>query len=295
MPLDADVIGMDPVRLPQDGRVTIFRQGGYVVFGHTGTIGPATFANGQVLDCGRTRLARATMLGADGVAINTGWSADLDAGTVTITDVTGWAQPARLKHRIEEMKYLSDVQINGALAFTTPLTREFPAGSVVSSALIAGDQRARVSLLFCQASWVSNGWLDTLNGPASTAKYDDRAKPLLVTNRGAETERWLILINGNGTTYNVIGEHVGQIVTNWPLGQDCSPINPASGTPYWTLYAAGMGQGWAVGNLIRFNTVGTRFPFWALLTVQPGPETVIDDAFGLLGRGGVDRPATTTP
>ena len=119
-----------------------------------------------------------------------------------------------------------------------------PAGSVVSSALIAGDQRARVSVLFCQASWVSNAWLDTLNGPASTAKYDDRAKPLLVTNRGAETERWLILINGNGTTYNVIGEHVGQIVTNWPLGQDCSPINPASGTPYWTLYAAGMGQGW---------------------------------------------------
>lgn len=126
-------------------------------------------------------------------------------------------------------------------------------------------------MLFCQASWVSNAWLDTLNGPASTAKYDDRAKPLLVTNRGAETERWLVLINGNGTTYNVIGEHVGQIVTNWPLGQDCSPINPASGTPYWTLYAAGMGQGWAAGNLIRFNTVGTRFPFWALLTVQPGP------------------------
>ena len=295
LPLDADVIGMDPVRLPQDGRVTIFRQGGYVVFGHTGTIGPATFANGQVLDCGRTRLARATMLGADGVAIHTGWSADLDAGTITIQDVTGWAQPARLKHRIEEMKYLSDVQINGALAFTTPLTREFPAGSVVSSALIAGDQRARVSVLFCQASWVSNAWLDTLNGPASTAKYDDRAKPLLVTNRGAETERWLVLINGNGTTYNVIGEHVGQIVTNWPLGQDCSPINPASGTPYWTLYAAGMGQGWAAGNVIRFNTVGTRFPFWTLLTVQPGPETVIDDAFGLLGRGGVDRPATTTP
>ena len=295
LPLDADVIGMDPVRLPQDGRVTIFRQGGYVVFGHTGTIGPATFTNGQVLDCGRTRLARATMLGADGVAIHTGWSADLDAGTITIQDVTGWAQPARLKHRIEEMKYLSDVQINGALAFTTPLTREFPAGSVVSSALIAGDQRARVSVLFCQASWVSNAWLDTLNGPASTAKYDDRAKPLLVTNRGAETERWLVLINGNGTTYNVIGEHVGQIVTNWPLGQDCSPISPASGTPYWTLYAAGMGQGWAAGNLIRFNTVGTRFPFWALLTVQPGPETVIDDAFGLLGRGGVDRPAITTP
>lgn len=295
LPLDADVIGMDPVRLPQDGRVSIFRQGGYVVFGHTASIGPATLANGQVINCARTRLARVALFGADGVAIDSGYSADLDAGRITVNDTSAWAQPVTVKHRIEEMKYLSDVQINGALAFTTPLTREFPPGSIVSSALIAGDQRARVSLLFCQSNWLGNTWQDSLNGSASTAKYDDRARPIVVTNRGAETERWIIVINGNGSSYNVIGEHVGQIVSNWPLAQDCAPVNPAAGgAPYWTLRAAGWGQGWVPGNVVRFNTVGTRFPFWTLLTVQPGPETVIDDAFGLLGRGGVDRPAGST-
>ncbi|MFT4243563.1 MAG: hypothetical protein QM569_14920 [Acidovorax sp.] len=59
VPLSADVIGVDPVRLPSDGRVLVLRAGMFGVVGHTGTIGPATLSAGQTIDCGRVRLSRA--------------------------------------------------------------------------------------------------------------------------------------------------------------------------------------------------------------------------------------------
>ncbi|MFP3367610.1 hypothetical protein R0J93_28665, partial [Pseudoalteromonas sp. SIMBA_148] len=36
LPLEAELIGIDPVRLPSDGRVPIYRAGGVVVVHHTG-------------------------------------------------------------------------------------------------------------------------------------------------------------------------------------------------------------------------------------------------------------------
>ncbi|WP_410925238.1 hypothetical protein, partial [Pseudomonas aeruginosa] len=46
LPLDAALLGIDPVRLPSDGRVPIFRPGGFAVVGHTGRI-TASVSNGQ--------------------------------------------------------------------------------------------------------------------------------------------------------------------------------------------------------------------------------------------------------
>jgi hypothetical protein len=71
---------------------------------------------------------------------------------------------------------------------------------------------------------------------------------------------------------------------------DCAPLNPATGSPYFTLPALGWGNGWAAGNVLRFNTIGAQFPVWIVRTVQQGPETVTDDAFTLLIRGDVDTP-----
>lgn len=48
--------------------------------------------------------------------INTGYSADLEAGTVTFDLVSGYVQPVVVEHRIEDMVQVSDVQINGDLA-----------------------------------------------------------------------------------------------------------------------------------------------------------------------------------
>lgn len=283
LPLDADLLGIDPVRLPSDGRVPIFRPGGFAVVGHTGEI-TATVSNGQTINCARVRLSRVRVLGADGAVINTGYMTDLEAGTVTFNDVTGYSQPVTIQHRIEDMGVVRQVDINGEISLTRPLTHEYPLGSYISSALIAGDLFARTSLVFDLASW--NGVFSDTPGTAATATFNQAQFPITVTNRGAITERWAVQFT-NTTSFNVIGENVGVIATG-NTSTDCAPINPATGAPYFTIPAAGWGSGWATGNVLRFNTVGAMFPVWLVRTVQQGPETVLDDNFTVLIRGDVN-------
>lgn len=288
LPLDPDIIGVNPVRLPSDGRVPIIRKGGYAVVGHKGIVGPVTVTAGQVLNCGRTRLARARILGSDGAAIATGYTADLDAGLVTINDPTGWAQPIKLEHKIEDMALVRDAQISGQITFTRPLTHDFPIGSYVSSALMAGTLQARVSVLFDQASFTTP-WSDVVSGAEATATFNAIDHPISVTNGGAVTERWAIRFT-NTNAFDVIGEHLG-VIASGNTSTDCAPINTASGTglPYFVLPAAGWGGGWSVGNVLRFNTVGAEIPVWVIRTVQQGPATADADKFTLLPRGDINK------
>jgi len=294
LPLDAALLGIDPVRLPSDGRVPIFRPGGFAVVGHTGRI-TASVSNGQTIDCGRVRLSRVRVVGHDGVLIHSGYTTDLEAGTVSFTDVSGYSQPVTIEHRVEDMAVVRDVQINGEISFTRPLTHAYPlaspgdpaSGSFVSSALVAGDLFARVSLVFDQATW-NGSWSDELVGSAATATFNHTQYPITVTNRGALTERWVVRMT-NSTSFEVIGENVGVIATG-NTSTDCAPINPATGVPYFRLPALGWGNGWATGNVLRFNTIGAQFPVWVVRTVQQGPESVPDDHFTLLIRGDVDTP-----
>lgn len=286
LPLDAALLGIDPVRLPSDGRVPIFRPGGFAVVGHTGEI-TATVSNGQTINCGRVRLSRVRVIGNDGVVINTGYTANLEAGTVTFTDVSGYSQPVTVQHRIEDMGVVREASINGEITFTRPLTHNYPSGSFVSSALIAGDLFARVPLIFDQQTW--NGtWTDTVQGTPATATFNNTTYPITVTNRGAITERWIVRFTGT-TSFEVIGENVGVIAVG-NTSTNCAPLNPNTNVPYFTIPALGWGSGWATGNVVRFNTIGAMFPVWVVRTVQQGPETVPDDSFTILIRGDVDTP-----
>lgn len=286
LPLDADILGLDPVRLPQDGRVPIFRSGEFAVVGHTASL-TATVSNAQTIDCARVRLSRVRVIGADGLVINSGYTTDLEAGTVTFTNVAGYSQPVTIEHRIEDMAMVREVQITGQLTFTRPLTHAYPLGSYVSSALVAGDRFARTSVVFDQATW--NGtWSDSAVGSPATASFNAVANPIVVTNRGALTERWAVQFT-NSTSFNVIGENVG-VIASGNTSADCAPLNPNTGAPYFSIPALGWGLGWSTGNLLRFNTIGAEFPVWVVRTVQQGPETVPDDSFTILIRGDVDTP-----
>jgi len=294
LPLDANLLGIDPVRLPSDGRVPIFRPGGFAVVGHTGRI-TTSVSNGQTINCARVRLSRVRVVGHDGAVIHTGYTADLEAGTVAFSDVSGYSQPVTIEHRVEDMAVVRDVQISGEISFTRALTHEYPvapvgdpaSGSFVSSALIAGDLFARVSLVFDQGTW-NGAWSDALVGSSATATFNNTQYPILVTNRGALTERWIVRFTNN-TSFDVIGENVGVIATG-NTSADCAPNNPATGVPYFHLPALGWGNGWATGNVLRFNTIGAQFPVWVVRTVQQGPESVPDDNFTLLIRGDVNTP-----
>lgn len=67
LPLDADIIGLDPVRLPSDGRVPFLRKGNTVVVHSTQRLAfPLGVTAGQQLTTGRTRLAYAHVEDANG-------------------------------------------------------------------------------------------------------------------------------------------------------------------------------------------------------------------------------------
>jgi hypothetical protein len=131
-------------------------------------------------------------------------------------------------------------------------------------------------------------WSDSPIGNSATGSYNSTLFPLATTNLGALTERWALIFT-NTTSFNIVGENVGVIGTG-NTGTDCAPINPATGVPYFTVQSEGWGLGWAVGNVLRFNTVGASVPVWIARTILQGPETVEDDDFTVLIRGDVNRP-----
>lgn len=288
LPIDAEILGLDPVRLPPDGRVPIFRVGSYVVIGHSASTPPATLTNGQTVNCARTRLSRVRVRGSDGATIHTGYTADLDAGTVTTVDVSGWAQPVTIEHRIEQLERLRDVQINGDLATVGQLAHDFPAGSTVSSVIAAPTLRARVSQFWDQQTWDGVTWKDSIVGNAAPGTYNDALAPVELTNAGALTERFALRFTSS-SGFECIGENVGFIGTG-SINADFAPLNPVGAAPYFTLRALGWGAGWAAGNVLFVHTVGAIYPFACIRTVQMGPAAGIDYSFELLGRGDVDRP-----
>lgn len=290
MPLDAALIGLDPVRLPSDGRAPIYRKGGVAVVGNTGTI-TANVSNGQTVNCARVRLSRVRVFGDDGDLVSGGYTADLEGGTVTFADVSGYAQPVTIEHRVEDMAVVSEVDINGELRFTRPLTHVYPVGSVVSSAImgseIGSNLFARVSRVFDQATW-TNVWSDDVIGSGALASFNHAQYPITTSNAGAVTERWIVRLLST-TTFEVIGENLGNIATG-NTATDLVILDPDTGQLRLHIPALGWGAGWAAGNVLRINTIDAMLRVWALMTVAQGPSTVASDSWQLLARGSVDTP-----
>src|SRR5690606_7942381 len=207
-------------------------------------------------------------------------------GEVTLADpldLTGYVQPLRVVHRIEDMSIATDVQITGYLNLQRALSHDFPLGTLVSSALIVGDMQARYANLFEQTTWTSV-WSNTLIGSAPSGQFNDTLYPIAVTNRGTITERWALIFTST-TAFRVVGEFSGEIAQG-NTATTCAPVNPNTGVAYFTINPLGWGAGgWAVGNVLRFNTVGADFPLWIARTVLQAEATGDSDYFRLQIRG----------
>jgi hypothetical protein len=292
LPLSASILGLDPVRLPSDGRVPIFRMSDVVVIHNTQTVAfPIGAGVGATLDVGRVRLSYIKVYDANGQPLDPNmYNVDLDAGIVTLKSnfVLGtMTEPLVAEHRIEDMAVVTDVQINGRLSLNRPLTHAFPANSsYASSALVITDMQARAYGKFSQESW-TNAWADAIIGNPILAQYNDVQYPITVSNRGSAEEKWAIIFTSN-TAFRVVGQSLGQIATG-DINSDCAPVNPATNAPYFTIRALGWGGGWSAGNVLRFNTAGANYPIWMARTVLQGPATALNDSFQIQIRGDIDR------
>lgn len=286
LPLSSAILGLDPVRLPSDGRVPIYRPADVAVVHHTDIHDLGTPEPGSTHSMGRIGLSMLWVQDALGVKLPASkYTVNLDAGTLTIAAdavFTGYALPLNARHRIEEMGLLTDVQINGQITLAAPLLRNYPMGSFVSSALLFGDLFARVTGVHDLNTFA--GWTDVPGGQA-TAQFNDVDFPIEVLNDAATSERWRLNFT-SPTTYQIIGEQLGVIATG-STTVDMQPINILTGKAYFTIRKNGFGAGWSTGNQLRFNTVGATPPFWLCRTVLPG-ATLAGDSFDAQLRGDVD-------
>ncbi len=291
IPLDADLLGLDPVRLPSDGRVPIVRTGDVIVIHNTQTEQLTNpLAAGQVITLNRPNISHVELYDTTEplpVRVpSTLYSWNKDTQQLTMADpldLAAYTQPLIAMHRIEDMALVSGVQISGQIVVMAGLENDYPVeGTYVSSALKYGDLQARAYGLFDQKTWTSV-WSSDLIGDATNASYNEVNYPVIVTNAGGVKGRWALRFT-DSTHFDIIEEKLG-IIGDGYITQDTAPINPATNQPYFFIDYRGWGTGWATGNALRFDTDGPIGPLWIARTTLQGPVTEPNDHFTIQIRG----------
>lgn len=277
IPVNNTLIKIDTVRLPADGRVPIFRVGDTVLIHHSAIddLGSA-FVGGQTISLSRQNVDKICVMDANDKAVDANlWTYDLTNGTITLNnalDLSGYAMPLKAKHTIEERNLITSVDIDGTLGLQFAVRHDYPEGAYISSVLVGGNLKARVSVPFTQRNW-NNVWQDTPVGDELLNRLNVVDYPFVLTDEGAISERFVIRFT-SGNQFELYGEALG-FVGKFDTLTDLAPINPATKSPYFVLPKQAFGgaiQGgapWAAQDVIRFNTVGAILPFWVIQSVQP--------------------------
>lgn len=291
LPLDPELLGLDPTRLPQNGKVAIFEAGGsnlVLVHETVSEALPAGLTAGQTITLAQSDLQAVELRDQNDKQVDYAqWSADLIAGTVTMStalNLSGYVQPLIARCTAGDLLAVTDVQVDGTISLSGQLSRAYSSAAFVSSMLRFGDLQARFTVLpFDQASWDGASWSDVVAGSVATGTFNS-AGNLVLTNRDAITERWGLRFT-SATQFVVIGETLGQLPGTYSTGADCAPLNPWTGQPYFTLRAAGFGAGWATGVGVRFNTRGAMDGVWLARCILPGAQALSSDYGQLLAYG----------
>lgn len=292
LPLNADLLGLNPVRLPIDGKVPVYKKGDVLVVHDTQQIILTNpLSAGAVIDCGRERLSTVEVQDQNKLVVSpTLYTSDLDAGIVTFgtpLDLSAYSQPLKLLHTVEDIVLCVDVEINGKLSINRPLSHNYDKDfAKVSTALVTNEWFARYTNPFSQGSW-SSVWSDTIIGSPIIPQYNYNQNPILLTNAGTIQQRWALIFTST-TDFRIVGETLGQIGTG-SINTDCSPLNSNNSKPYFTLYSAGFGSGWSAGNVIRFNTIAANYPISIIRTILQSNTTITNDYFRIAIRGDIDN------
>lgn len=291
IPLDPEILGLSPTRLPSDGQVPIFRVGDLAVISESKDFAMPDHVAGKTYQLPDIRISYCELIDSKGVKVPFDhYVVDYDYGKFTLSGdfaVNTLTPPFTAQYRYQDMLLVSDVQIDGRLTFAKPITHNYSADhSIIGSALVIDDMQARYTNKFVQQTW-SNVWSDEPSGGAISANYNDALYPIQVTNKGAIQERWAIVFTSS-TTFKCIGEYSGEVGTGSTTA-DFAPLNPITKVPYLTILKEGWGAGWANGNVMRLNTISAMFPIWAIRTVKQSEPTELTDQFQIMLRGDIDR------
>lgn len=291
IPLNAEILGLSATRLPPDGRVPIFRVGDIGVIASSKKQELPSHVAGQTYNLNDQRISWCELEDSNGVKVPYDmYVVNYDYGRVTLSGdfaLNSLVAPISAVYRYQDMGLINDVQINGQITLTKPVTHNYDAdNSIVGSALLVGDMFSRYTSKFVQGTW-NNVWDDSASGDSISANYNDALYPIKITNKGAIQERWALIFTDN-TNFRCVGEVSGQIGMG-SVNVDFAPINPVTSEPYFVVKKEGWGTGWVSGNVLRFNTIASMYPIWCIRTVKQSEPTVLSDNFQIMYRGDIDR------
>ncbi len=275
LPINSNIVKINTVKLPKNGKVAIFRVGDSILISNSKTedIGSA-FSSGQTVNLSRDDVDRICLRDSDGKPVNAElWDYDLDAGTITFAtplDLSQYKKPLLATHTREERNRVLEVNIDGTLKLKDPTLRAYEVEDTYVSSLLIGDTlQVRHSIPFTQRNW-DGVWRDKPNGEQLLNKLNLTNYPMVLTDDGAITQDWLIKFVSS-SQFEVYGDSLGY-VGRFDLLTDLAPINPATNKPYFIVPKEAFGDTdapWATHNVIRFKTWGTLMPVWILCAAQP--------------------------
>lgn len=146
-----------------------------------------------------------------------------------------------------------------------------------------GTASTLVSSVLEQASVTGSGAgfaLSSVGGSFDTATVGN----WIVHNKGAIPEQWTLVFNGP-TTFTVSGMTLGSLPESGSTAADFMPINPSTGTPYFTLKAAGWGGNFQSGEQATFSTTPAAIPVWYRRQVPAGTFSLANDYASLAIHG----------
>ena len=279
-----DVEGIEVLRLPADGMTKIMQVDDEILIINSKKedIGSAHTA-GQTVQLSRIDVDRICINDADDKPVNAElWDYDLLLGTITWRtplDLSSYKMPLSVSHTHEEMNRITAVNDDGTVTLLFKTLRAYAiADTYVASVLSLGDLQVRVSVPFTQRAW-SNVWQDTPIGDQLLNKLNVTDYPIVLTDDGAITERWMIKMTGTDQL-ELYGEQLGFVMRGDTL-TDLAPIRPATGKPYFTLPKEAFGNEapWASQDIIRINTWGTLVPVRIIRVVSPNRNESMQDGF----------------
>ncbi|MFB2661984.1 hypothetical protein [Shewanella mangrovisoli] len=270
----AEIYGLNPLRIPNDGIVDMFRQWGTIALSHS-QVQQVTGNIGTVYNI-RENATFSDITDANGASLwtseNTHYTVNKAAGTVTInSDFAGFAAPFVLTDVISELALVSSFT-SSSIVLAKPLSREYPIGATVASVQILGDLQARVGQVRDMTAWANNWDVD---GDPATGNYNSVDFPIEVKNNTAVNEDWAFIMT-SPTAFRCVGRRLGQIGSGDILN-DFAPINPVTNSPYFILRKGGWGGGWQTGEVLRFPTFAASKPIMLLRNVQVGHSQITTD------------------
>ncbi|TXT26199.1 MAG: hypothetical protein FD131_4316 [Rhodocyclaceae bacterium] len=107
---------------------------------------------------------------------------------------------------------------------------------------------------------------------------------LIAHNKGAVDENWTLTFT-SATTFAVSGNTVGGLASPGSVSADYAPLNPATGTPYFTIKAIGWGGAFQANDTVTFATQPAAIPIWYRRQVPAGTFSLANDYTSLAIHG----------